>query len=54
MSNKYMKGFIAGSMLGITVSLVLLPQLNSQMRQKFLKKGKDAIQNYANKIGLDE
>lgn len=54
MSNKYMKGFIAGSMLGMTVSLLLLPQINSQMIQNLLRKGKEAIQNYTNKIELDE
>ncbi len=40
--NKYLRGFIAGSMVGIAASMLLMPDKDSDMRRKLLN-GKNII-----------
>lgn len=46
MKSKYVRGFVAGSMLGITAGMLLLPQVSSETRRKIINKSKDMLQNY--------
>ncbi|MGI6706930.1 MAG: YtxH domain-containing protein [Clostridia bacterium] len=46
MKSKYLRGFIAGSMLGMTAGMFLLPQISSETRRKIINKSKDMLHNY--------
>ncbi|SFP58904.1 YtxH domain-containing protein [Caldicoprobacter faecalis] len=42
--NKYLRGFIAGSMVGIAASMLFMPGKDNEMRRKFWN-GKNIMDN---------
>lgn len=48
--NKYLKGFIAGSMVGIAASMLLMPDRDSDMRRKLLN-GKSIMDSASQVMG---
>ncbi|MCM8901232.1 MAG: hypothetical protein PWR01_470 [Clostridiales bacterium] len=43
--NKYLRGFIAGSMVGIAASMLFMPGKDNEMRRKFWGNSKNIMDN---------
>lgn len=43
MKSKYIKGFIAGSMLGVAAGMLLMPEINTDMRKRVMDAGKNMM-----------
>ena len=50
-NNKYMRGFVAGGIIGITAGVLLMPQMNTKTRKKILNKGMDMVDSAAHMMG---
>jgi len=54
MKNKYMKGFIAGSLIGIGAGMLLLPSVSGEVRRKIVNGGKNVVENMTNRFTGNE
>jgi gas vesicle protein len=43
--NKYMRGFVVGSMIGVAAGMLLLPQMDGSTRKKVMRTGKGMVEN---------
>ncbi|MBM7581366.1 gas vesicle protein [Caldicoprobacter guelmensis] len=43
--NKYLRGFIAGSMVGIAASMLFMPGKDNEMKRKFWGSSKNIMDN---------
>jgi gas vesicle protein len=41
--NKYLRGFIAGSMMGIAAGILFMPHKNDEMKKKVFNNGRNIV-----------
>lgn len=50
MSNRYMRGFMIGSLMGVAAGMLLMPKVDLQTKRKIMHRGIEMVESAAHRM----
>lgn len=50
MANRYMRGFMMGSLMGVAAGMLLMPQVDAQTKRKMMHRGMEMVETAAHRM----